>query len=153
MKLKNKYYNLHGNATLKSILSSVSQIVNKKEKKEKPRTDTTNRQCKTFTKKITKTCFFARDRKITQKTANWEKPKDKVKHLWQKTKTIELKRKKTKADNNNERGKIKEDWWNLVLMRDMEKSRERSRNCEDEVYINKIKQIYVYTLIPFYYFW
>lgn len=53
--------------------------------------------------------LFARDWKITQRVSNWEKPKDKEKHSWKKTKTIKLKRRNTRADSNNKRDKIKED--------------------------------------------
>ena len=86
LKLKNKYYNLHGNSAWKSILSLVSQVVNKKKKKkEKTRTDATNRQCRKFktslkfkTRKLLKLAFCTWCENYT-KVANWEKPKDKEK--------------------------------------------------------------------------
>ena len=107
LKLKNKYYNLYGNSTWKSILSLVSQVVNKKKKKRKRKHGRTLQigNVKSLPRKLLKLAFCTWCENYT-KVANWEKPKDKEKQ-W-----------KFKA----------------------------------EIYMNKIKFIYVYTVIPLYYF-
>ena len=107
LKLKNKYYNLHGNSAWKSILSLVSQVVNKKKKKRKRKHGRTLQigNVKYLPRKLLQLAFCTWCENYT-KVANWEKPKDKEKQ-W-----------KFKA----------------------------------EIYMNKIKFIYVYTVIPLYYF-